>query len=174
MLVPKHEIVESATALTVYVDLPGCKKRDVDAKISQDAGTGTKTLKISAVRIKRGQQSTENSNADTTHNHDNKNHKSSIDSASEMGTDTTTQSAPPLAVSQNFELQFTIGDGIDASGVRGTLEDGVLTLVLPKVEPEPPAQPIDVPIDPSSDETTGGTEEPSSDDAAGNTHISLS
>ncbi|CAN0525557.1 unnamed protein product, partial [Scytosiphon promiscuus] len=33
---------------------------------------------------------------------------------------------------EKFELSFRVGDGVDVSGIRGTMEDGVLTLVLPR------------------------------------------
>ncbi|CAM9578028.1 unnamed protein product, partial [Choristocarpus tenellus] len=33
---------------------------------------------------------------------------------------------------KRFELLFIIGPGVDSTRIRGTLEDGVLTLVLPK------------------------------------------
>ncbi|CAM9933963.1 unnamed protein product, partial [Laminaria digitata] len=85
------------------VDLPGCKKQDVDAQISQDSGT--KTLTITATRKRL---------------------------------DVTPAPPTPSITEEKFELSFRIGDAVDVSGIRGTIEDGVLTLVLPRVAPEPP------------------------------------
>ncbi|CAM9731070.1 unnamed protein product, partial [Sphacelaria rigidula] len=103
---PPHELVETATSVTLYVDLPGCKKQDVDAQILED--TGAKTLKITATEDP-SPSSKEDGSASPGHE-------------------------------ETFELTFRIGEGIDAAGVRGTMEDGVLKLVIPKVAPEPPAK----------------------------------
>lgn len=129
---PRHEVIETPDAVIVTVDLPGCKKHDVDAQISEDSSI--KTLKITAVRKKP--RTAEHPSA------------AGEGSASPDSSKSSDSPAPPPSTEESFELSFRIGEGIDVSNVRGELEDGVLTLVLPRVTPEPPAQPIDIPIDP--------------------------
>ena len=129
------------------VDLPGCKKQDVDAQISQDSGT--KTLTITATR-KRPVQPTSPSGADETETA-----PSGAPDAAGAAEELTASPPTPSHTEEKFELSFRIGDGIDVSGIRGTIEDGVLTLVLPRVAPEPPAQPIDIPIDPPAGNGAG-------------------
>ena len=129
------------------VDLPGCKKQDVDAQISQDAGT--KTLTITATR-KRPVQPPPPSGADETETV-----PSDAAGAAGAAADLTESRPTPSMTEEKFELSFRIGDGVDVSGIRGTIEDGVLTLVLPRVVPEPPAQPIDIPIDPPAGKGAG-------------------
>lgn len=129
------------------VDLPGCKKQDVDAQISQDSGT--KTLKITATR-KRLVQPPSPSRADETETT-----PSDAAGADGAGEELTESPPTPSMTEEKFELSFRVGDGVDVSGIRGTMEDGVLTLVLPRVAPEPPAQPIDIPIDPPAGKGAG-------------------
>lgn len=162
--------METATSVTLYVDLPGCKKQDVDAQILED--TGAKTLKITAVRKKPYHGGSDKSGTATR-------------SEEQSGAGSETEDPSPSSKEdgsaspgheETFELTFRIGEGIDAAGVRGTMEDGVLKLVIPKVAPEPPAKPIEVPIDPPSATDFDGDRETgarASADASDNTHISL-
>lgn len=136
---PPHEVIKTNDSVTINVDLPGCKKEDVDAQISEDSGT--KTLTISAVRKRTHRESSHANESDPD-----------ADSNAESAE---VPSMPPSSFTEeNFELSFRIGDEIDASGVRGTMEDGVLSLVLPRVAPEPPAEPIDIPIAPPAERQT--------------------
>lgn len=92
----------------------------------------------------------------------------------------------PAYTEETFELSFLVGDEIDVSGIRGSLEDGVLTLMLPKLAPEPPAEPIEIPIDFAAGSRSaeaaapaaasvgrGGVSEEISSTAGADTHISL-
>lgn len=160
---PAHEVVETEDAAILTADLPGCKKEDVDAQISEDGG-GAKTLTITAVRKKPvlTKSIPDPSPPDASEPADGTPGPSeaSAEPAAASGTpvggkDTTPASSPPISSSpgspsyteETLRLSFTVGDAIDVSGIRGNLEDGVLTLVLPKLAPEPPAEPIEIPID---------------------------
>ncbi|CAM9329217.1 unnamed protein product, partial [Ascophyllum nodosum] len=101
---PRHEVFETAESVTLNIDLPGCKKQDVDAQISED--DGAKTLRITAVRRRPHNKET-------------------------VGVDGSDGGSRNEG-SEKFELSFLLGEGIDVSRVRGNMEDGVLTLVLPK------------------------------------------
>lgn len=165
--VPRHDVVDMDGELKLYVELPGCKKQDVDVNISEQAGV--KILKIRATRlVDRGLPGATRETE-------------SPRSREEDGEDPRKESP---ASRRTFEISFAVGDGIDASRARGALEDGVLTLVLPKVPPQPPAETIEIPIDPpASSSRTGAKRDGSSgtdDDGQGgaseaerNTHISL-
>lgn len=141
---PPHEIVETDDAAILTADLPGCKRQDVDAQISEDGGT--KTLTITAVR--KMPLLAANGNAEPAP-------PSEVAAAAAAAAETSEptegdappSSSPPSSKEERFELSFRVGDGVDVSGIRGSLEDGVLTLVLPKLAPEPPAEPIEIPID---------------------------
>lgn len=189
---PPHDIIEMPDYVAVSVDLPGCMKQDVDAQISEESGT--QTLKITATRKKvrhphgpgvttaqpGSQQARDAANG----------RQPPSDGSPDASTESSAVSPPSSYTEEKFELSFRIGDGIDVSGVRATLEDGVLTMVLPRVAPQPPAQPIEIPIDPPSaagskgrggaerrgDSPKGGEVGSGGTDnqASGNTHISLS
>ncbi|CAM9730561.1 unnamed protein product, partial [Scytosiphon promiscuus] len=197
---PPHEVVETAEAATVTVDLPGCKKEDVDAQLSEDAGK--KTLTITAVRKKRALANGNSNSGENTGT------LSAGASETPDGTTATssgnaeeavaepggaarpaTESASPSFTEEKFEVSFLVGDQVDVSAIRGSLEDGVLTLVLPKLAPEPPAEPIDIPIDFNAGKSEGrvggrgqdaalpGRKEASGEGTSGaeaGTHISLS
>lgn len=183
---PPHEVVETEDAAILTADLPGCKKEDVDAQVSEDGGT--KTLTIRAVRKKPIPASKE-SNPDPS--------ETSTAAAAAAGepvegketpaASSSASPAPPLNKEESFELSFRVGDGIDVSGIRGSLEDGVLTLVLPKLAPEPPTEPIEIPIDfaarsgnsegagrAAASVGRGAVAEETGDAADADTHISLS
>lgn len=171
--VPKHKVVETDAEVILYVDLPGCKKQHVDATISDDGGA--KTLRVTAQRTRHGLP---DRTPDATR-------RSAADGAATSDEGASSSPSPEEGSAQSFEISFALGEGIDASRVRGTLEDGVLTLVLPRLPPEPPAQPIDVPIEPPSGAQPKSEPIPvSPDDDSGagggktaeatkNTHISL-
>ncbi|CAM9523222.1 unnamed protein product [Pylaiella littoralis] len=138
---PPHEILDTDDAAILTADLPGCKRQDVDAQISEDRGT--KMLTITAVRKKP--LLANNGNPEPSP-------QSAAAAAAAEAPKPAEGEAPPasspaLSKEERFELSFRVGKGIDVSGIRGSLEDGVLTLVLPKVAPEPPADPIEIPID---------------------------
>lgn len=159
--------METEDAAILTADLPGCKNGDVDAQISDDGGT--KTLTIKAVRKKLVPPPSKNSTGPSSPDTDTDTDASELDGrtanpssersttaaaaagAPVAGKETTPASSSSSAASpsykeENFQLSFTVGDGIDVSGIHGSLEDGVLTLVLPKLAPEPPAEPIEIPI----------------------------
>lgn len=179
---PAHELIESSTSVTLYVDLPGCKKQAIDAQISEESGT--KTLKIAALRKKpRGDASPGTSSSTSSPEASGKQSggQSSEQSSEQSQAEETPSSASSDDREETFELVFRIGQGIDVSGIRGSMEDGVLKLVMPKVAPEPPAEPIDIPIDPPfppsrEQARKGNTDEDGAGSAgdARNTHISLS
>eukprot|EP00903_Cladosiphon_okamuranus_P017903 g16474.t1 len=207
---PAHEVVETEDAAILTADLPGCKKEDVDAQISEDGGT--KTLTIRAVRKKAVPPSKSKSSPGTDSDTDVDPDTSELDKrpASPYSETSTTaaaaggtpveakETAPassspssspasPSYMEENFHLSFTVGDGIEVSGIRGNLEDGVLTLVLPKLAPEPPAEPIEIPIAAESRGRglegegraaasigRGGEAEEPNSGAEADTHISLS
>lgn len=180
---PPHEVLDTPDAVTVNVDLPGCKKHDVNAQISEDAGK--KTLTITAVRKKarHGGGGHAGGHADTPAD---QTRASDVPSSGAAGDDESFNTPPPPPFTEEkYELSFRIGEGIDVSGVRGKFEDGVLTLVLPRTAPEPPAQPVEIPIDPPignenrQGASTGvgvgfSSSEGVSSEASANTHISLS
>lgn len=170
---PRHEVLDGTESVTLNVELPGCKKQDVDAHILGD--DGEKTLRITAVR-KRPRNTESSSGSDDSGNRD----------EGPPGR-TATESSP--WTEEIFELSFRLGENIDVSGVRGKMEDGILTLILPRVPPEPPAEPIDIPIefpeegnggaDKDAPRGSKGVEEPAGglgghQDRSFNTHISLS
>ncbi|CAM9948298.1 unnamed protein product [Ectocarpus fasciculatus] len=196
---PPYEVLETNDAATLIVDLPGCKKGDVDAQISEDSGT--KTLTITAVRKKPrqpdGNARSPSSPPGTSGSTDGSGAAPPTGAADAAAPHEAAEDTPQSSLSsfteENFKLTFQVGDDIDVSVIRGGLEDGVLTLVLPKLAPEPPAEPIDIPIDFTSatanDSGAGesgrkrqaaasvGHEEAAIDDAGGDadtdTHISL-
>ncbi|CAM9990508.1 unnamed protein product [Ectocarpus sp. 12 AP-2014] len=194
---PPYEVLETPDAATLIVDLPGCKKEDVDAQVSEDSGT--KTLTITAVRKKPrhadGNARSPSSPPDTSGTADGSSAASTTGAADAAAPHEAAKDTPESPLSsfseESFKLSFRVGDDIDVSVIRGGLEDGVLTLVLPKLAPEPPAEPIDIPIDftSSTGSNTGtgeggrerqaaasiGREEESIGDAGGHadTHISL-
>lgn len=124
-------MLDGTESVIINVELPGCKKQNVDAHISGD--DGDKILRITAVR-KRPRNTVSSSGSDDSGNRD----------EGPPGR-TATESSP--WTEEIFELSFRLGENIDVSGVRGKMEDGILMLIIPKVPPEPPAEPIDIPID---------------------------
>lgn len=187
---PPHEILETDDAAILTADLPGCKRQDIDAQISEDGGN--KTLTITAVRTKPL----------LTSGNPEPPPPSASAAPAAAGTAAASEptegeappaSSPPSSKKERFELSFRVGEGIDVSDIRGSLEDGVLTLVLPKLAPEPPAEPIEIPIDfadgssndnengntgrkePAAARTQGGkgASEETSTAAIADTHISL-
>ncbi|CAB1110008.1 unnamed protein product [Ectocarpus sp. CCAP 1310/34] len=163
---PPYEVLETPDAATLIVDLPGCKKEDVDAQVSEDSGT--KTLTITAVRKKPrhadGNARSPSSPPDTSGSTDGNSAASTTGVADAAAPHEAGKDKPESSLSsfseESFKLSFQIGDDIDVSVIRGGLEDGVLTLVLPKLTPEPPAEPIDIPIDfTSSTRSNTGTGE---------------
>eukprot|EP00752_Nemacystus_decipiens_P006005 g5423.t1 len=195
---PPHEVVETEDAAIVTADLPGCKKEDVDAQISEDGGT--KMLTIRAVRkkpvlTKKDPDPSSRDASDPDQGIVDPSEAPTAAVASDTpidGKETSSSSsssspASPSYTEESFKLSFSVGDAIDVSGIRGSFEDGVLTLVLPKLTPEPPAEPIEIPIDfaagsgslEGARRATGGrgrvgaTEE-ASNAAEADTHISLS
>lgn len=197
---PPYEVLETNDAATLIVDLPGCKKEDVDAQISEDSGS--KTLTITALRKKPvradgNARSPSSSPRGTSGSADGSSAASSSTDAADAAASheaakDTSQSSLSSFTEEKFKLSFRVGDDIDVSVIRGGLEDGVLTLVLPKLAPEPPAEPIDIPIDfngPTTNDSgageggrerqaaaSTGRKQTSVDDAGGDpdTHISLS
>lgn len=173
---PAHEVLDLPDSVTLMVDLPGCKKQDVDAQISQDSGTKTLTITATRKRLLQPPVAGAEENAPTD----------AADVASGAAESLTEAPPTPSMTEEKYELSFRIGDGVDVAGIRGTIEDGVLTLVLPRVAPEPPAQPIEIPINPPSgkgvsDESSGpsggkakGGSVKSDAEATPDTHISLS
>ncbi|CAM9358759.1 unnamed protein product [Hapterophycus canaliculatus] len=196
---PRHEVIETAEAATVTVDFPGCKKEDVDAQLSEVAGK--KTLTITAVRKKptpvtRNRKDSENAEAPSAGSSESTESTTTSSGTAaeapaepEAAATMAAGSASPSFTEETFELSFLVGEEVDVSAIRGSLEDGVLTLVLPKLAPEPPAEPIDIPIDfnggngegnegdRGQDEASLGRREASkgaTSDADAGTHISLS
>lgn len=189
--------METEDAAILTADLPGCKKEDVDAQVSEDGGI--KTLTITALRKKTTlakKESIDPPSPDTSGS-DERVAKSAEAAAPAEAVDetetltasssTSAASSSPSYTEESFKLSFRVGDGIDVSGIRGSLEDGVLTLVLPKLAPEPPAEPIEIPIDFAAGSRSvegaartaasigrGGVSEDSGSTAEADTHISLS
>ncbi len=160
---PPHEVVETSEAAVITADLPGCKKEDVDAQISEEGGS--KTLTITAVRKKpvlaaagnpEPSSSTDASERDESAANPSETTEAAAAAAAspsepadakEPSPEARPSPPPPSFTEESYKLSFSVGDGIDVSAIRGSLEDGVLTLVLPKLAPEPPAEPIEIPID---------------------------
>ncbi|CAN0459116.1 unnamed protein product, partial [Ectocarpus sp. 8 AP-2014] len=122
---PPYEVLETPDAATLIVDLPGCKKEDVDAQVSEDSGT--KTLTITAVR-KKPRQADGNARSPSA--------ASTTGAADAAAPPEAAKDTPEPSLSsfteESFKLSFRVGEDIDVSVIRGGLEDGVLTLVLPK------------------------------------------
>ena len=174
---PRHEVFQTAESVTLNIDLPGCKKQDVDAQISED--DGAKTLRITAVR--RRPHNKETVGVDGSDG-GSRNEGSGYAGAEPFERERSPSVSVPSA-EEKFELSFLLGEGIDVSRVRGNMEDGVLTLVLPRVPRELPAQPIDIPIDcPEEGDRRVSPEDAEGPDGgdggdkgrAANTHVSLS
>lgn len=193
--------METSEAAVITADLPGCKKEDIDAQISEEGGD--KTLTITAVRKKpvlaaNGNPEPSSSTDDASKRNEGAANPSETTEAATAATaaspsepvnakETSPESCSPSFTEEIFKLSFSVGDGIDVSAIRGSLEDGVLTLVLPKLAPEPPTEPIEIPIDfatgnlnTNSNANGGGSgrgrvaAEGTSSPADADTHISLS
>ncbi|CAN0368085.1 unnamed protein product [Discosporangium mesarthrocarpum] len=133
---PHYEVQEAASSYTITIDLPGCKKADVDAQILRETGD-RKTLKVIASRT-RAVRSWKHQPQEEVEE------KGEGESEVYSGEKT-----------EHFEVSFMIGVGVDIDRIRGTLEDGVLTLVLPKAEPEPEPEAVDIPITPANSPAGG-------------------
>jgi HSP20 family protein len=97
--VPSVDIIESPDAITLYADLPGTRKEDVDIDVRE----GVLTLTAAVDPAEK--------------NHD------SVYREYEIG---------------GYNRSFTLGERIDPDKINAKMQDGVLTLVLPKSEAHKP------------------------------------
>ncbi|KAK7469221.1 hypothetical protein VKT23_003710 [Stygiomarasmius scandens] len=132
---PAVDVSEEGNKYVVEAELPGVKKENVEVRIGDDG----RSLTIQGRVVTRGPESPSEAHNQTQ----NQTQESSTTDAAQSNSTAVTQTSPEsnqLSVERHFvgNATFTrtvwLPRPVDASGVSAKLNDGVLTVTVPKAE----------------------------------------